>query len=137
LNSTGRIDAGKLTAQLNACPGAGGVSREHQAHRQFQRETTSPISTWGRSASHRQAATRRSVSARQSYLRDFAPPRSPNGNKRRRLKLAGYLTGDAGPVLFRINGVVEIDEPAVRRTNQQSPSSNSSQDCRWPTRWSD
>jgi hypothetical protein len=133
LNGTGRIEAGKLAAQLNAITGAGGGvklgnikltgnfgTRNYVADLDigpitFAPEKLQPADLFPRA---------------KSYLRDFSgtvrlagPVKWSKGRASAAVKLAlEGLSGDAGPVLFQnLNGVIEIDEPwpVSTRPNQQ------------------
>ncbi len=133
LNGTGRIDSGKLTAQLNAITGAGGGvklgnikltgnfnTRNYVADLDmgpivFAPGKLQPADLFPRA---------------KSYLQDFSgtvrlagPIKWSKGKASAAVKLGlEKLTGDAGPVLFQnLNGVIEIDEPwpVSTRPNQE------------------
>ncbi len=133
LNGTGRIDAGKLTAQLNALTGAGGGvklgnikltgnfnTRNYVADLDMGPITFAPGKLQPADLFPRA----------KSYLRDFSgtvrlagPIKWSKGKASAEVKLGlEGLTGDAGPVLFQnLNGVIEIDEPwpVSTQPNQQ------------------
>jgi hypothetical protein len=133
LNGTGRIDAGKLTAQLNAITGAGGGvklgnikltgnvnTRNYIANLDMGPITFAPGKLQPADLFPRA----------KSYLRDFSgtvrlagPIKWSKGRASAEVKLGlEGLSGDAGPVLFQnLNGVIEIDEPwpVSTRPNQQ------------------
>jgi len=133
LNGTGRINGGKLAAQLNAITGAGGgvklgtikltgnfKTRDYAADLDM-----GPITF---AAKALQPADL--FPAAKSYLRDFSgtvrlagPITWSKGKAKSEVKLGlEGLTGQAGPVLFQnLNGVIEIDEPwpVSTRPNQQ------------------
>ncbi|WP_119301851.1 intermembrane phospholipid transport protein YdbH family protein [Dongia deserti] len=123
LNGTGRINAGKLAAQLNAITGAGGGvklggikltgnfnTRDYVANLDmgpitFKPDGLQPADLFPRA---------------KSYLRDFSgsvrlagPVTWSKGKAKADVKLGlEGLTGQGGPVLFQnLNGVIEIDEP--------------------------
>lgn len=123
LNGTGRINDGKLAAQLNAITGAGGgvklggikltgnfKTRDYAADLAIGPVTFAPKSLQPADLFPRA----------KSYLHDFAgtvrlagPISWSKGKAKSDLKLGlEGLTGQAGPVLFQnLNGVIEIDEP--------------------------
>ncbi|HET6621998.1 MAG TPA: YdbH domain-containing protein [Dongiaceae bacterium] len=123
LNGDGQLNAGKLTAQLNAITGAGGgvnlgkitLTGNLNAQRYDASLDLGPIvfTPKGLQPAHL-------FPAAKSTLRDFsgsvrlAGPISwvkGKANSDLKLGLAG-LTGQAGPVLFQnLNGVIEIDQP--------------------------
>jgi hypothetical protein len=123
LNGTGRIDAGKLTAQLNALTGAGGGVKLGNI------KLTGNFNTRNYVADLDMGPIVFAVGKLQpadlfprakSYLRDFSgtvrlsgPIKWSKGKASADVKLGlEKLTGDAGPVLFQnLNGVIEIDEP--------------------------
>jgi hypothetical protein len=133
LNGTGRIDAGKLTAQLNAITGAGGgvklgnikmtgnfKTRDYVANLDMGPITFAPTKLQPSDLFPRA----------KSYLRDFSgtvrlagPITWSKGKAKAAVKLGlEGLTGQGGPVLFQnLNGVVEIDEPWLvsTRPNQE------------------
>jgi hypothetical protein len=123
LNGTGRINAGKLAAQLNAITGAGGGvnlggikltgnlnTRNYVANLDmgpitFKPDGLQPADLFPRA---------------KSYLGGFSgsvqlagPITWTKGKAKSEVKLGlEGLTGEAGPVLFQnLNGVIEIDEP--------------------------
>lgn len=133
LNGTGRINAGKLAAQLNAITGAGGGVKlgaiKLTGNLNTQKYTADldmgPIvfAPKGLQPAHL-------FPAAKTTLRDFAgsvrlagPIAWSNGKATSDVKLGlEGLTGQAGPVLFQnLNGVIEIDEPwpISTRPNQQ------------------
>ncbi len=123
LNGTGRIDAGKLAAQLNAITGAGGGvklgaikltgnfdTRNYTANLDMGPITFKPD---GLQPAHL-------FPRAKSYLSDFSgsvrlagPITWSKGKAKAAVKLGlEGLTGQGGPVLFQnLNGVIEIDEP--------------------------
>ena len=133
LNGTGRINGGKLAAQLNAITGAGGGvklgtikltgnfnTRDYAAGLDMGPITFAPKAL--------QPADL--YPAAKSYLHDFSgsvrltgPITWSKGKAKSEVKLGlEKLTGQAGPVLFQnLNGVIEIDEPwpVSTRPNQQ------------------
>jgi hypothetical protein len=133
LNGTGRIDSGKLTAQLNALTGAGGGVKLGNI------KLTGNFNTRNYVADLDMGPIVFAVGKLQpadlfprakSYLRDFSgtvrlagPIKWSKGKASAEVKLGlEKLTGDAGPVLFQnLNGVIEIDEPwpVSTRPNQQ------------------
>jgi hypothetical protein len=133
LNGTGRIDAGKLSAQLNAITGAGGgvklghikLTGNFNTRNYVANLDMGPISFAPGKLQPADLFPRA-----KSYLRDFSgtvrlagPIKWSKGKASAEVKLAlERLTGDAGPVLFQnLNGVIEIDEPwpVSTRPNQQ------------------
>lgn len=133
LNGTGRIDAGKLTAQLNAITGAGGgvklgnimLTGNFNTRNYVADLDMGPISFAPGKLQPADLFPRA-----KSYLRDFSgtvrlagPIKWSKGRASAEVKLGlEGLTGDAGPVLFQnLNGVIEIDEPwpVSTRPNQQ------------------
>jgi hypothetical protein len=133
LNGTGRINGGKLAAQLNAITGAGGgvklgtiklsgnlTTRNYVADLDMGPIIFAPK---GLQPAHL-------FPAGKSYLRDFSgsvrlagPITWSKGKAKAEVKLGlEGLTGQGGPVLFQnLNGVIEIDEPwpVSTRPNQQ------------------
>jgi hypothetical protein len=133
LNGTGRINAGKLAAQLNAITGAGGGvklgaikltgnfnTRDYVANLDMGPIVFAP----------KKLQPADLFPAGKSYLHDFSgsvrlegPITWSKGKAKADVKLAlEGLTGQAGPVLFQnLNGVIEIDEPwpVSTRPNQQ------------------
>ena len=144
LNGTGRIDAGKLTAQLNAITGAGGgvkLGNIKLAGNFNTRNYVADLDMGPISFAPGKLQPADLFPRAKSYLRDFSgtvrlagPIKWSKGKASAEVKLGlEGLTGDAGPVLFQnLNGVIEIDEPWPLSTRpiSSSPSSNSSQDCR-------
>ncbi len=133
LNGTGRIDAGKLTAQLNAITGAGGgvklgnikLTGNFNTRNYVADLDMGPISFAPGKLQPADLFPRA-----KSYLRDFSgtvrlagPIKWSKGRASSEVKLGlEGLTGDAGPVLFQnLNGVIEIDEPwpVSTKPNQQ------------------
>ena len=133
LNGTGRIDAGKLTAQLNAITGAGGgvklgnikVTGNFNTRNYVANLDMGPVTFAPGKLQPADLFPRA-----KSYLRDFAgtvrlagPIKWSEGRASSEVKLGlEGLSGDAGPVLFQnLNGVIEIDEPwpVSTRPNQQ------------------
>lgn len=123
LNGTGRIDAGKLAAQLNAITGAGGgvklgnikLTGNFSTRNYVADLDMGPISFAPGKLQPADLFPRA-----KSYLRDFSgtvrlagPIKWSKGKASADVKLGlEGLTGDAGPVLFQnLNGVIEIDEP--------------------------
>jgi hypothetical protein len=133
LNGTGRIDAGKLSAQLNAITGAGGgVKLGHiKLTGNFNtRNYTANLDMGPITFAPGKLQPADLFPRAKSYLRDFSgtvrlagPIKWSKGRASSEVKLAlEGLTGDAGPVLFQnLNGVIEIDEPwpVSTRPNQQ------------------
>jgi hypothetical protein len=133
LNGTGRIDAGKLSAQLNAITGAGGGTKLGQIKltgnfgtRNYVADLDMGPITFAPGKLQPADLFPRA----KSYLRDFSgtvrlegPIKWSKGKASADVKLGlEGLTGDAGPVLFQnLNGVIEIDEPwpVSTRPNQQ------------------
>ena len=133
LNGTGRINAGKLAAQLNAITGAGGGvklgaialtgnfnTRDYVAELDMGPIVFAP----------KKLQPADLFPAGKSYLRDFSgsvrlagPITWSKGKAKAAVKLGlEGLTGQAGPVLFQnLNGVIEIDEPwpVSTRPNQE------------------
>jgi len=123
LNGTGRVNAGKLTAQMNAITGAGGGvrlggikltgnfnTRDYVANLEMGPITFAPGKLQPADLFPRA----------KSYLRDFSgsvrlagPITWSKGKAKADVKLGlEGLTGQGGPVLFQnLNGVIEIDEP--------------------------
>lgn len=133
LNGQGRLNAGKLAAQLNAITGAGGgvklgaikLTGNLRTQKFVADLDMGPIAfaPKGLQPAHL-------FPAAKSYVRDFSGSVRLAGtatwNKGKatsdlKLGLEG-LTGEAGPVLFQnLNGVIEIDEPwpVSTRPNQE------------------
>jgi Dicarboxylate transport len=123
LNGTGRINAGKLAAQLNAITGAGGGvnlggikltgnlnTRSYAASLDmgpitFKPDGLQPADLFPRAKSY--------LSGFSGSMRLEGPITWSKGKAKSEVKLGlEGLTGEAGPVLFQnLNGVIEIDEP--------------------------
>ncbi len=123
LNGTGKVNAGKLSAQLNAITGAGGgvklggikVSGNLTARKYAADIDMGPIVFAPKALQPAHL-----FPAAKSYLRDFSGSvrlagtvNWAKGKASSDVKLGmEKLTGQAGPVLFQnLNGVIEIDEP--------------------------
>ena len=123
LNGTGRIDAGKLAAQMNALTGAGGgvvlggikLTGNFNTRNYVANLDLGPIAFAPGKLQPADLFPRA-----KSYLRDFSgsvrlegPVTWSKGKASADVKLAlEGLTGQGGPVLFQnLNGVIEIDEP--------------------------
>ena len=133
LNGTGRIDAGKLTAQLKALTGAGGgvkLGNIKLTGNFDTRNYTANLDMGPISFAPGKLQPADLFPRAKSYLRDFSgtvrlagPIKWSKGKASADVKLGlENLTGDAGPVLFQnLNGVIEIDEPwpVSTRPNQQ------------------
>jgi hypothetical protein len=133
LNGTGRINAGKLAAQLNAITGAGGGVKlgaiKLTGNLNTQKYTADldlgPIvfAPKGLQPAHLFPAAKNTLRDFAGSVRLAGPIAWSNGKATSDLKLGlEGLTGQAGPVLFQnLNGVIEIDEPwpVSTRPNQQ------------------
>jgi Dicarboxylate transport len=133
LNGTGRIDAGKLSAQLNAITGAGGgvkLGAIKLTGNFNTRDYVAKLDMGPIIFAPKKLQPADLFPHAKSYLRDFsgsvrlAGPISWSKGKAKadvKLGLEG-LTGQAGPVLLQnLNGVIEIDEPwpVSTRPNQE------------------